>query len=131
MNRRPNNYLADRVMLSYEHAQATADTAIKLWAPDKAFRVDRVFYNNPTGLATSATDFFDIQILKDATVVANWSTETGQEGTLTADTSVDLSLSATAANLVFAAGDELILNLDETGTATLPAGRIVIEGRYL
>jgi len=126
-----NDHFQERVSFALTHGAVTATTAEKVWSPTRKFLLERVWYNNPTGLAEDPTDFFDIQILKGATVAANHSTETGREGTLTADTPVELVLSATQANRVFDAGDVMSLNLDEGGTATLPAGRLMIEGRYL
>lgn len=131
--RRENKHLQEQIVLAYEHVSVTADTTVKLWTipTGRQFRVDGVWYNNVTGLAVDVTNFFDIQVLKGSTVMANWSTETGQEGALVADTPVDLTLSATDANRVAAAADVISLKLDEDGTATLPAGRIVIRGRLL
>lgn len=134
MIRRENSYLQETVVLGpYPHAQATADTTEKVWSPSRQFKIDRVQYINPTGLAEDATDFFVIKVLNEALVAASWSTKTGEEGTIDADTFVDLTLSDTAANLVLEAGDVLSISLDEDAgaTATLPAGRFVIEGRYL
>lgn len=130
-NLRPNNTEAEKFVLAYDHASATGDTTVKLLKADRKMRIDKVRYVNPTGLAEDATNFFDVQLIVRAAVAANWSTETGQEGTLTADTWVDLSLTATAADLILAADDELALTLDESGTATLPAGRIVVFGRWI
>ena len=131
--RRANKHLQELVVLPYEHVSVTADTTVKLWTvpTGRQFRIDGAWYNNVTGLAVDVTNFFDIQVLKGSTVMANWSTETGEEGALVADTPVDLSLSATDANQVADAGDVIALKLDEDGTATLPAGRIVIRGRLL
>ena len=53
------------------------------------------------------------------------------DGTLVADTPVDLQLTATDADLVVAADAQISLFLDEDGTATLPAGELVLEGRYV
>lgn len=118
-------------VIDITHAQVTADTTEKVRKFKRPFRVDAVQYINPTGLAQSATDYFNIKVLKGSTVVANWSTQTGAQGTLTADTHVNMVLSSTDADLVFAVDDILSLFLDETGTATLPAGRVQISGRYL
>jgi hypothetical protein len=129
--RRPNDFYQDRLVLPYDHVQLTADTTIKLWKVPRRFRIDRVMYINQTGLAQDATNFFAIKLMNGATVMASWSTETGQQGTLTADTFVQLVNSGTDANLVAAADDVLSVQFDESGTATLPAGRLVIEGRYV
>lgn len=55
----------------------------------------------------------------------------GGGAALAADTFVALTLSATESNLVLAADDELLLVATEGGTATLPAGRLVVELLYL
>ena len=131
--RRENKFLQERVLLPYDHAQATADVTTKLWAvpSGRSFRLDRVWYNNPTGLAADAANYFNVIVQKGSITMANWSTETGQEGALSADTPVELAKSATDADLVADGGDVISLKLDETGTQTLPAGRLVIEGRLL
>lgn len=132
--RRQNKHFQERVLLSFDHGQlvdASLSTKLFTVPPGRKFRLDRAWYNNPTGLVAHAANFFDIQLLKDATVMANHSTEVGQEGTITADTPVYLVASATDDDLVADAGDELILTLDENGTSTLELGRLVIEGRLL
>ena len=107
-------------------------TAFKIYDSTKKFLVTSVKYLNVDGLAQDATNFFDVQLKNGATVLANWSTETTVgEGTLTADTWVDMTLSAVDGELILDIGDELLLNLAEDGTTTLPAGRIQIEGHYL
>jgi hypothetical protein len=119
--------------MAFDHAAAAdADRTDKMWKLPRAFRVERVMYVNPTGLAAHAANFFTVKLTKGATVVASWSTETGEDGTIAADTFVELNLSATDADRVFAADDEMKLFLDEAaGTATLPAGRVIVEGFYL
>lgn len=99
----------------------------------QSFKIDRVMYNNPTGLAVDATNYFTIA-LKGATsgvVYASWSTLTGTQGALLADTPVTLVNNATPANLVAAAGEPLQATYTKTGTQTLPAGCLVIEGRLI
>jgi len=122
------------ITLPFAHAAVVdADLTIKLWAPDRAFRIDRVWYNNITGLAEDANNFFTIKILNDALVAFSWSTETTVgDGSLDADTPVELIKSATDANTIVPLGDVISLFLDEAaGTATLPAGTGIIEGRYV
>lgn len=132
--RSPNVGLQLGFYLAVDHVTVTADTTVKLdkIPSGQKLRIDSVQYVNPTGLATDAANYFNIKILKGAaTVVANWSTLTGAEGTIAANTFVSLTMSSTDADKVFTAADELSYFLDETGTATLPAGRIVIRGRYV
>ena len=132
MTRRPNDFLSDRVVLFQDHASATADTTTRLFKARRKFLVEQVRYINPTGLAVDAANFFDVKIQNGAVVMAEWSTETTVgEGAFVADTYVDLTLSTVAGALVLDADDVLSLVLDETGTATLPAGRVQIEGRYI
>lgn len=129
----PEEVLASGVRpyeIRYEHAQATVDATHKL---DKVpagfkFRLLSVDYINPTGLAQDAANYFNIKVLADAVVMANWSTLTGAQGTIAANTFVALVNSGTDADLVAAAGAIIALFLDETGDTTLPAGRIVIRG---
>lgn len=132
-NRNPNEFLQELVVLSYDHAALTADTPVKLLKvpAGKKFRLDKAEYINPTGLAQDAANYFAIEVKKDATVMASWSTLTGAQGTIAADTFVDLVKSGTDANLVAAAGAIISVNFDETGVQTLPAGRIVVHGRYV
>ncbi len=120
-------------MLTLDHAALTADLTVKLYQvpTGKKLRIDRVTYVNPTGLVADGTNFFDIVVLNAAAVAANHSTETGQEGTIAADTFIDLVLSSTDADLVVASGADVSVFFDEDGTATLPVGRIVIEGRLV
>ncbi len=119
--------------LVFDHAQVTADTASKEFKthPKRKFKIIAVEYVNPTGLATDASNYFAVQLKAGSTVLASWSTLTGAEGTIAADTFVSLTLNTTPANLVLAGGTVLTLNLDETGTATLPAGKMVVHAEYL
>lgn len=131
MGRRKNDFLVDRFTRSFELASTNATATSKVYKTPagRALTIDRVCYNNPTGLATDASNYFDIKVQFGAgpTVAAVWSTLTGAEGALTANTFVDLTKSA-AASLVVPAGTELSVSLVKTGTQTLPAGTIVIEG---
>lgn len=128
--RRKARYLVEQRQISLDHASTSATATTKVWKvpAGRSFRVRRCFYNNPTGLAANATNYFDIRVLNAALIAAKWSTLTGSDGTLTADTPVELVLSATDSNLVLPAGTILSVSLVLTGVATLPAGRVVIEG---
>jgi hypothetical protein len=116
----------------FDHAQVTETTTLKLIKLSNRypFRIDTVYYLNPTGLATHVDDWFVIALKNGSTVISDWSTDTGEEGTIAADTFVTLTNSVTDADLVVAAAGTLTLLLTEGGSATLPAGRIVIHGRY-
>lgn len=133
---RANVLLAERFQLGpVEHAQVTQTTSVKLWSvpAGRKFRLDRALYINPTGLAEDATNWFVVAVQKGSTNMAAWSTDADEAGTnsIPANTPLELTLSATQADRVAVAGDVISLTLTEGGTATLPAGRIVIEGRLL
>jgi hypothetical protein len=126
----------DQVSAVIDHAQATADATTKVYKthPTRHFVVERVDYINPTGLAADATNVFNIKLRNNSNanaVIANWNTLTGQNGTLTANTWVAMTLTSTAADLVLAPGSELDLFNDESGDTTLPAGKLVLHGRYV
>lgn len=137
-DRRPNTKLEEKVVLSFDHAALTGTTAVKLWKcpAGKRFVLDRAAYINPTGLVEDNANNFAGAVMNGATVMAtlfntdaNLDPDTG--ASLAADTFVEGTLSATAANTWLAAGDVLSVAFTETGTATLPVGRLVLEGRLL
>lgn len=117
--------------LTLENASLTADLEDFLFEvpDDKVFVVTKAVYYNATGLAEDASNYFNIKVQLDggSQIAANWSTETGEEGTITADTLADLTL-GTLANRTFLGGQRVDVMFDETGTATLPAGRIQVVG---
>jgi hypothetical protein len=115
------------------HAQVTGDTTGAVFFvghPTKRVRITKVQYVNPTGLAADAANFFVLSIRNGATIVADWSTETGQEGAIGAGEYENFTLGADA-DLVLEAGEKLHYVLDETGTGTLPAGTFFIWAQVL
>lgn len=124
--RRENPHDQQLGIFIYEHAEAAADASHKLFRAKEGMRITAVDYVNPTGLAQDAANYFNIKLKKGSTVIANWSTLTGAQGSIAANTFVALVLAAAAARDV-AAGEELVLELDETGDATLPLGRISVH----
>ena len=134
MPRRAHNPWQEEFSFSFDHALAAASITKKLFTAQKKMRVDKVEYVNPTGLAVHATLFWEIALKKGSTVMAQWSTDSdvAGQGTLGADTIVNPVLSATDADRVAAVDDVISLALTETGAAAdLPAGRIVVHGRYV
>lgn len=118
---------------------AAADTtgataAIKLFTAQRKMRIDKVEYINPTGLAGHASNYWEIALKKGSTVMAQWTTDSDEatQGTLTANTFVNLALSATDAYRVADVDDVVSLALTKVASAAnLPAGRIVVHGRYV
>lgn len=123
-------YLSEPKTISLDHASTAATLSTKVWKvpAGRSFRINRVFYVNPTGLAANVSNFFVIAALNAALTAYSWSTSTAGQGSLVANTPVELVASGTPANLVLPAGTELSFALTLTGAATLPAGRVVLEG---
>lgn len=113
-----------------DNASLAADTTVVLDTPVRRFRVVQGRYYNATGLAEDVTNFFNIKVLLGAVIAANWSTETGQEGTIAAATTVTLSAPSDISDAAAVGGTVLSVLYDETGTATLPAGRLVLDCEY-
>lgn len=130
---RPKNPYQEKVVITYDHPQVTATTTWKIFkAKHRPFKVDSVRYISPTGLAADATNVFAGTLQNGSTVVATiFDTDSDTGAALAADTFVDGTLSATPANRTLAADDVMSLVATEGGTATLPAGRVVVEGRYI
>ena len=99
---------------------------------DRAFRVEHATWLPYGTMTQDAANYWTIALKNGSTVVASWSTLTGSEGTLTGGTHAEMTLSATDANLVFAAADIATLVLTKTGSpAPLPAGLLTVHGRYV
>lgn len=130
---RPTNKHQQRFRLSYDFASVTTTTTDVIYkAKIKGIQVDRCLLILPAGLAANVSNFVTAALVKNgSTVVASWSTSTVGQGTITAQTPVEMVLSGTLANLFVADGDVLDLLLTVTGTVTVPLGRIVVEGSEL
>ncbi len=129
---------AEKFTLLQNHAQVTGTTTVKLYKvpTGRTLRLDRVSYVNVTGLAEDPANNFAgaVHNLTGPVVAATlFNTDSDLDpdtgASLAADTFVEGTLSATDASRVFAAGDVVALVLTETGTATLPAGTVILEGR--
>lgn len=131
MTRRNNDETRENFEFSYDNASLTADATVKVFKVRKRARIVRVEHVSPTGLAADAANYFNLKLLNVTDtnkVIANWSTETGQEGSLTANA---FEVFTQGADVQADADDVLALFLDKTGTATLPAGRTIVHGEYL
>lgn len=133
--KRPNEFLQEPYILRYEHvANANGGTVTtKLDKLTRRMKVTRVKYINPTGLAEHSTNVGIISIKNGATVVATWRTDADDmvaDASIPANTFMDLTLATDTADRVFEIDDVLSLVVDEEGTTTVPAGRVVVEGVY-
>lgn len=127
---RPKSTQQDLSEFIITHPQVTADTTTTEFKTGPArFRITGVSYVNATGLAGNASNFYNIVVQHgSATAAFNWSTSTAQQGTIAADTFVELVPNA---GVLVPANTRIQLLLDLTGTATLPAGKLVVRGWYL
>lgn len=134
MGRTLDPRLVERIAMSFDHAALTADTTVKLYKipAGRRLRVERCSYINPTGLTIDPTNAFALQLKNGATIVAsiaNTDTDDVPAGVaIPVDTFIEGVLSTTVANTWLAAADTLSILFDEDGAATLPAGRLVVEG---
>lgn len=132
--RRPDDLHAEKFTLGYDHGQLTADTTVQLYKvpAGRTLRLDRVSYVNPTGLAADSANTFALTIQNDNTIAAtvfNTDSDDDDGDDLPADDFVEATLSTTSAHRVFQAGEVVSAVFIEGGTATLPAGHLVLEGR--
>lgn len=124
---------SELVEIPFSNASQAATTTVKQFKTraDRTLLIESVDYDNPTGLATSDTNYFVMTLQQGATVIATFSTKTtGGQGSLPADSYVSFVLSALA-NRVVPPGTVITLVDTLTGTLTLPAGSGVIHGRYI
>ena len=135
MPRRPDDVRAEKWTYTFAHPSLTATTTYKLYKvpTGRTLRLDRASYVNPTGLVGDPTNAFAGTVQNASTVAAtvfNTDTNDAPAGvTLAVDTFVEGTLSSTDSQLIFNAGDIVSFVLTEDGTATLPAGQLVLEGR--
>jgi hypothetical protein len=128
-----SNFQSD-ITIAYDHGSTTATTAVKLYKvpAGKSLKVTSVDYVNPTGLATDAANIFSLSVRNGATLATVERSNNSSGGSaFVADAWNDIALHATAANSVFAAGDTVSFVMTETGTATLPVGRVVIHAKFI
>lgn len=129
--------VADEVIKELTHAEnadggTVVDRLFRVPA-DRHFVLESVHGLNPTGLAEHAANFTVLTVQTKAgspVVLATWSTETGQEGTIAADTLFAFTL-ASAATLVLAPGTIVDFSNAESGTTTVPEGHVFLKGRLL
>lgn len=108
---------------------ATSSLAIGVPSDKSLFRVERCEIMVDADYTADAANYYVLTIQAGATVLATWSTQTGQEGALTNLTPAKMTLSATDASLVLAAGAALKLVATKNGTAANITPRVVVHGR--
>lgn len=135
MARRIDGVRAERMTLSFSWAQSV-DADVLGWMytvpAGRKFVVKEAKICSPAGLAESASNFCNFKVQKGTAgaVIANYSTDSAGPGTnsLAAETPTALALAATP---VFDAGEHVYFMADESGTTTIPAGRVTVDGYLL
>lgn len=120
-DRRPNDYLQERVPVSYDHAALTAGVGVKIFSPRRKARLDWAKYYNPTGLVAHNDNWFTVSLYRcgaaDAVTIA--------AKTFTAANASEIC-TATAHALLTGDGPVRL-----TTTTTLPAGLSLATDYYI
>ncbi len=112
-----------------------ATTTVWAWkvAAQRTFKLERCVLNVGTTITADASNFWTFALKDGSTTLASWTTQTAQtpaQGTLTANTPVEMILNSTDANLAAAGGDTLTLVATKTGTpSALPTFNVHPEGQ--
>lgn len=133
--RRPQQFMAESYRPSIDIAAGIAATAT-VWAwtvgTARALHIVRAVINATATITASATDYWVFQIKNSSTVMASWSTQTtggGGNGTLTANTPVEMVLAGTDAALSAFAGNTITIVVTKVGApSAAPAFNILPEG---
>lgn len=130
MARRRNEFLSTESPYPYAHGALTANLSEEMFKATRRMRVVSASYGNATGLAQSGSNSFALSLVKTGGVTvatgANTATVAIPAGGFTA-----MSLSAVNGAVILEPGDILSFVATETGTATLPAGRLNVELAYV
>jgi len=118
-----NNPMEMRVALG----AVTADTQFELKRITKKMKILSLSVIDPTGEAEDAVNYVEVKLLRDAAVLANVSTETGEGGGLAAGVWQDAP--ETDIHDVLKDAD-LALLVDISGTGALNAGAVALV-RYV
>ena len=124
-----------RAVVSIDHPEAATTATFKVMKCTRALIVDSVYYVNPTGLAEDTTNVFSGVVAKATTAFATlFNTDSDlsvPDASIPANGWLAGVLDADSTKRVFAVGDEMNLIVTEGGNSTLPAGRLVVEYRYI
>ncbi len=112
-------------VVAKEHGVLTADTQAKVFKARVKTRVERVEYLNPAGLPADVANYFAVSLRKTGAVVVADGVSSQSPSAITANAFLVMT-NGTRAARTLAAGDELELFPDETGTASLPAGTVLV-----
>lgn len=131
-SRHPLRFEAEKVTISREIASTAATATVHLYKvpAGRKFRLERVLYINPTGLALDAANAFKGEVKDGSTVMSTvFDTLTGDTGSAALAANTFREPTIVTAARVAAAADVVDFVATLSGTQTLPAGSIILEGR--
>lgn len=125
--------IGDKFVLAFDHPENanSGDIVTNLFKAPARMIIDEVKYVNVTGLVEDATNYGVISVKQASEVCATWSTETTVgEGTIAADTYVDLT-NGTVAERIIEADEEITILVSDVATTTIPKGRVEVHCRFI
>ena len=122
---------ADAVLVPNDDHSATEQIKLFTVPAGQKFRLDEVEYINPTGIAQHASNYWEIEIYDDAVSMAIYSTATAADGTITANTPVNLTVNTDGTEVAAASSVISVKFTKVASAADLPPGKLRIRGRYL
>lgn len=109
---------------------AGTDDQHMLWRVPAAFVITAVYFTDYTGIAADGTDKTTLAVSKGAsTVIADWNTDSGADGALTAKTPASVPIESGQADL--AAGDVLFFSKTDAGSGKgIDGFNVQIDGYF-
>lgn len=129
--RDPDTIFDQRDSLARDLPAISATIPLALLTLQQNFRVQRAELVVDVTYLVDPANYYVFTLQRGATIVATWSTLTGQQGTITAAVPAAMVLSATDTNLVGQVGDVLTLVATKNGAAANIQPRIVVHGKYV
>ncbi len=124
----PNKNKRDRrtFAVTFPIASTAATRAFKTLKARKRTRVERVDYINDTGLAVDAANYFAVAVKNGSKVINTLANTHSTDGAAITANTIYNGTDGTEADRTLEAGDVATFEATKTGTATLPAGTLVL-----
>lgn len=123
--RRPNVTLQEKLLVSLDIAAAiAATTTLPIATMDGSYLVDKLEISVPGGVTQDPANYYVVTLQVGATVLATYSFQTGQQGTLASNTFGAGVLGATKNG---SSGDQLNIVCTKNGTA----GNLPVQTRIV
>lgn len=124
-----NKKLQSLVTRAIDFAAISATGTLFLMPTFGDFELDRADLLVTSTATADASNYVKVDLMSGAVILATWSVQTGQQGTIAANTFVQMVNQALANRRVAVAGT-LKLVFTKNGTGALAAGTMVLHGRY-